>query len=249
MRIAICDSRADVSDMSEIVLRSVCKKERIRAHIELFSSTEKLLDRFKSDKYSFDLVLLYSGMSGMKATECAGQLRKLNNSFRLVFLTSYEINIYKLFRYNISTIIPRFMSEEYMTNEFTRIIRDIENEKGEYLAFKIRVSENGFAERKIRISDIMYMTVVDRKIYIKTRKDTYELKRRGFSELKDLMVGYNFIEISRFYVVNMEYVRFIEGNEMVLDNGTILNISRRQLKGVTDAFSDMFESELLRKHA
>ncbi len=249
MRIAVCADEADVLKTIKRVLQDICKNEKIVAYIDLFSSTDELLESFMTDEYSFDLVLLYMGTQGMKATECAGVLRRLNNNFKLVFLTSYEIRIYDLFQYNISSVIPIFMPEKYMSGELTRILRDIENYKGKYLTFEVRVSENNFAERKISISDILYMTVVDRKIYVRTLKEVYTLKRRSFTDLKKLMFGYNFIEISRFYIVNMEYVRFIKGNEMRLDNGTVLTISRRQLKNVTDAFSEVFELTLPKKRA
>ena len=247
VRIAVYDNRNDVPDMISYVLQNICRKEKIAAHIEFFSTADELCEAFCRDKYSFELVMLYTGPG---ATECAEYLRTLNNSFRLVFLTSYDMtDIYDLFQYDISSIIPAFMSEEYMVREFTRILKDIEKYKARYLTFEVKVSENSFAERKIKVSDILYLTVVERKIYLKTQRGMYTLRHRSFTDLKNLMFGYNFIEISRFYIVNLDYVGFIEGNEMRLDNGTPLKISRRHLKNVTDAFSGVFEVPPLRKRA
>lgn len=247
MRIAICDSRNDVACLMKYLLQNICRKEKVAAHIDLFSTTDELCDVFQTNNYAFELVLLYTGTDG---TKCAEHLRNLNNSFRLVFLTSYDVtDIYDLFQYNISSIIPKFMSEKYVIREFTRIVRDIEHYKYKYLTFEIKISENSFAEKKIQISDILYMTVLDRKVYIKTLEDMYTLKCRNFALLKNLMFGYNFIEINRFYIVNMETVQFIKGNEIILDNGTKLKISRRHLKSVTNTFSDIFDVSLLRKNA
>ena len=50
-------------------------------------------------------------------------------------------------------------------------------------------------------------------------------------------------------MVNIEYVRFIEENKLVLDNGIVLKISRRQIKNVSDAFSDAYDMGAFRKRA
>ncbi len=249
MRIAVCDNRIDALHNTGNILQCVCRRKKISAYIKLFSSTQGLLDMFDNDEYSFDFVLLYIGMKNPSSAECARCMRKLNSSFKLVFITSCETDIYDLFKYQISSVIPEIMPEEYMISEFERILEDINSKNEKYLSFAIKETPNTFAERKIPVSDIVYFTVSERIIYLRTARNQYTLKQRNFMELKNLMANYNFVEISRSCMVNIEYVRFIEENKLVLDNGIVLKISRRQIKNVSDAFSDAYDMGAFRKRA
>ena len=244
MRIAICDNRIDFLCTTKNILQMICKKQKIFSSIESFLSTEDLLFSFEKNEYAFDLVLMYTGMPGMTAGECSGKLRKINKSFKLVFLTSCETNIYDLFCYDVSAVIPDFMHEEYMVRELMRIVSGIGSNEIKYLPFEIKSAKGGFTERKMRISDIVYFNVMQKTVYIHTFGNVYILRRRSFNELKSFMSNYRFIEIHRACIVNIEYIRFIEGNELQLDNGKMLKISRRQIKNVVNAFSYSFHEEL-----
>ncbi len=232
MRIAICD-KDPVFVKSELeLLESVCNNTKTFRMFECFDNTEKLINRFVSDPYSFDIVIIYLGIC---KRDCIEKLRSINNDFRLIFVTDGDVSIYELFRYNISGIVARFMPEKLIRNEYERIISESLNEKKKYLIFETRPD----VKLKLIISDILYFDIDNRRIRIHTADKIYFLKRTNFDSLKRFMQGYGFTEIHRSCLVNTASILSIDGNNLILENGQILSISRRLLKKTNRAFADV----------
>lgn len=100
---------------------------------------------------------------------------------------------------------------------------------------------------KIQIIDIFYVESVDKKTFIYTKTDVFRSELRLY-QLYEMLRGFDFIQISRTCLVNiniLESIRTIANSrlEATLINGEKVNVSRTYLTAIKDAFTRMEENE------
>ena len=58
--------------------------------------------------------------------------------------------------------------------------------------------------------------------------------RGKISNLEKWMTNYGFIQTHRSYLVNMRFIKMVRTNEVELDNGQILSVSRDKVQDVRE---------------
>ncbi|MCH5296098.1 MAG: response regulator transcription factor [Ruminococcus sp.] len=245
MRIAICDNENDFLAFAKKQIEIICKRNRIPVYVECFLTAATLINDFAKNEFDFDLVLLDIDMPNINGKQCAKILRNYNKHFKLIFVTSYQEEVYTSFDYNISGFIPKSMLNERMGIEIQRIYKQIQEEKKLWMPFKINLDNGLSSTIKIPVSDIIYFESVNRKIYLHTLKNTYSLNYSGFEKLKAYMMKYNFIEIHRLCIVNVSCIFIVSNFELELDNHEKLPISRRNYKKVVENFTKYLKQDLM----
>ena len=84
-RIAICDDEAWVRQQLEACLTDYASEKQRDFEILLFSDANILLREYPAN---LDLLLLDIAMNGLDGVEAAGELRKLDESVTIIFITS-----------------------------------------------------------------------------------------------------------------------------------------------------------------
>lgn len=95
----------------------------------------------------------------------------------------------------------------------------------------------GFQDEQVYIlnyNDIVRFYTEDKKIYIETKTDTF-ISRLRLYEIEERVYDKNFIKISRYEIININYVKKIDlsfkGTIAVkMDNNKVSYVSRRSLK-------------------
>lgn len=95
----------------------------------------------------------------------------------------------------------------------------------------------GFQNEQVYIlnyNDIIRFYAEDKKIYIETKTDTF-ISRLRLYEIEERVYDKNFIKISRYEIININYVKKIDlsfkGTIAVkMDNNKVSYVSRRSLK-------------------
>ena len=93
-----------------------------------------------------------------------------------------------------------------------------------------KIKRMGFQE-KINVSDILYVEVVNKKVFIETVSERYEISE-SFKSLSENFSRFEFILIYRGCIVNPKYIKRISNNQVTLDNGNSLPLSRYRTKEV-----------------
>lgn len=88
---------------------------------------------------------------------------------------------------------------------------------------------------KIHESEIIYFEKIGKSVKIKTISGCFEVVYQ-LSELQDMLDKEKFFMIYRSIVVNMDYVSRVDRDQVVLEEGTILPMSRYRAKEVRQAF-------------
>lgn len=228
LNIAIVEDTA--SDMEQIkkCLRYVKEKDGIDYCVTEFTDAVHFLFR---SSFDFDLVFLDIQMPSIDGMEAAKKLREQNKMIGIVFITNMR----------------QFAIKGYEVGALDFILKPV-NEYDFYLKMKHVLSRLNFNRKEqiivgsgdcmvsLPVSSILYLEVSGHYVTCHTSNDVI----KEYSTLKDVEKKLStypfFIRCSRFYLVNLNYVDAIRGDEVIV-GGVSLAISRAQKTEFCKAFA------------
>lgn len=224
MRIAVCDDDNDyLKNVFRPIVEAAVKRSGIAAAVSFFGDARELLERFSSE--GFDVVILDIDMPKMNGKELAEELRLLDSSFFLVFVTSYRDEVYNTIPYRINAFITKDGGSEKMISELSRVIDERAKFSPELYAAEI-ISDGERKLMRFAVNDLFYFCCISRKVYLHTGKRTYRLYDSRFADVEEQFLDNGFYEICRGWIVNISKVSLVERSAVTLDNGERLPLSR-----------------------
>ena len=214
MQIAICD---DEKNIRELIGNKV-KTQFPEVEIDFYSSGDELL---LSDK-PMDILFLDIQMSGRNGMETARVLRKKDKRTIIIFVTAAEEYVFQAFDVGAFHYIVKPIDDEKFTEVLCRSVDELEEKK-----FNEKVQEenpllinNGGVHIKVKIDDIIYAEVFNRKVVIHKMDETIEY----YGKMSDLetLAGDSFFRPHRAYLINFKYVEKYDSTTIYLEKGTAL---------------------------
>lgn len=223
MRIAVCDDE----ELFRIEFKSVLDKVLINAEydIDTFSGGSSLYEAFL--KNPFDLVFLDIEMPGIDGITLAKRLRAVSENVQIVFLTSHIE--YALEGYEVNAL--RYLVKPVDMNKLSEVLKYIQDKKNN--SRQIMIKQEG-EDIVIDISDIIYMESMDKNVRIVTSKSEY-ITRYNISDYEEELKNSGFLRIHRGYLISLSKVKKIVKNDVVMDGGISLPVSRSNIKTLKDA--------------
>ena len=214
MRIAICDDEKNIREL----IASKVLKHYPEAEIIFFSSGEELL---LSDK-NIDILFLDIQMSGRNGMETARELRKKYKTVTLIFVTAMEEYVFQAFDVRAFHYIVKPIDDTKFSDVISRAIDEcysqgIDTREPEPNYVMIN---HGGVHTKVKIDDIVYAEVFNRKVVIHKMNDEIEY----YGKMSDLeaVAGDSFFRPHRAYLVNFKYVEKYDATTIYLEKGTAL---------------------------
>lgn len=224
--VAVCDDDINFlkTRMTDILIASArqCKK---MIKPTFFTDGRKLIEEFKNGN-PYDIVILDIAMPHINGKALAEQLRLINRSFSLVFMTAYEEEVMNVICYAISAFIPKRYDNTAVQNELARVFNEYAKYNPEYEV--IEILKNGApATYKILKDDILEFCYIDKILYMKTYNEQFILHKKIFSNVSEHFKNNGFIECYRNYLININRIQEINGDNVILDNGDEVPLSKR----------------------
>ncbi len=216
-KIAICDDiNADRQYVLEMVNRWAASAGHA-VHSDTFTSAESFLFRY-ADESDYDILLLDIEMGEMNGVELAKNIRKINDSVQIVFITGF----------------PDFIAEGYEVSALHYLMKPVSEEKLHAVLNKA-ASNLAKAEKRlcvtfdrqtdyIPLSKITYIEAQKQYIMIYTEGKAYRMKS-SLADAEQQLDEY-FFKCQRSFVVNLRYVKRIKSDCVVLKNDEEIPISR-----------------------
>ncbi|WP_297713314.1 LytTR family DNA-binding domain-containing protein [Clostridium sp.] len=235
MKIAVCDDNEIQLDLMNKYIKEWAKKGKVDIYIDTFKSAEEFLFKWE-DYQKYDIIFLDIEMQMMSGVELSNIIRKRNKIVDIVFATGifkYALHGYKVgaLQYLLKPIKKEDIAE-CLDNTKNRI-KD-ENDISKYITIEMPKKS-----MKLNYDNIQYCIMFSPYIDIHTTSDKITLRKK-ISDIEALLPKETFIRCHRSYLVNLKYIKTVTKDNIILDSGVKIPISRGKYNEVNDAFINYF---------
>lgn len=192
-----------------------------------FESGESFLSKFEKGK--FDIIILDVEMPCINGLETAEKIRESDKTVILSFLTNYSefaIQGYEVnaFRYILKTQ-PDYLYMQQLQSIFDEYKQ----------THKAYVYSNQNMSFRYKLIDILYFEIFNRQILLHTTERNVEYYG-NLSDIYEELKEFNFIKPGKSYVVNLEHIKNIDKNFLIMSNGDKILIGRTYKKDVVTRY-------------
>lgn len=153
----------------------------------------------------------------------------------LIYVSSHEHMVIQLLDAGIFQFIVKPINQEHFRKVYSKA-RDRVRNPGQAFCIKTG-SEKIFVSR----NEIYYMISEGRKVCFTTKSGCYSMYARLDEVAKEFEdPGSSFVRIHKSYLVNFTYCRELTAKNVVMKDGTTLEVSRGYLKAYRKACLDYF---------
>lgn len=224
IKLAIIEDEAVYCRELENAIRNSCDEET--PEITCFPSGEAFLS---SDwqAVQYEVIFLDIELSERNGMEVARILRQSGYGGMLVFTTNYEQYVYEGYEVEAFRYLRKPVREDDIRACMERIVQGVQR-KALTFSFNRKVYS-------IPYRDISYISSSGHYLTVHTREQEYQWKYL----LKDLQfeLPEQFVRCHRSFVVNLDYMRKLDGKRMVLKTGEIIDVASSYLRSVRKAIS------------
>lgn len=173
----------------------------------------------------FDMVLLDIDMPIMTGLEVAKQIQ--NKNIIILFLTSMADEVFRAFSKNVY----RFILKEDI-DTLPTIVDEVIQETTSASSFVINTTQQ---TRLIPFNQVIYIEYINRLLCLYTTDHAITIPNCTFDEIMK-EADSRFFMIYRSISVNLDHISLIQQHDVIMDNKTILPISRKHLQAVKAAY-------------
>ncbi len=228
INIGICDDNSYFLDYIEDRIINTLKYGNICANAYKFVDGIELLRAYDNKDKPFDIIFLDIDMPKKDGIEIAELIRKRDEEVLLIFITSMDDEVYKVFKYNTFRYIRKTHIDMELEEALNSAVEKLEDEK--------HVFKTICGDVALYISDILYFEFMDRVVQIQTFHGKHRTTIRRFKDVEDVFIPKGFIPIHRSCLVNERYIKSIGNLDITLDNEEKLPVSRYRLEEVKRSF-------------
>ena len=234
MKIAICDDELNyVKEIKTYVLDYEREVDEI-FEISTFTNAKELLDSYETTTY--DLIYLDIEMNEYNGIQMASEIKKNSPNCLIIFVTSYMQYMNESFHVEAFQFLTKPLGEELFRNELERAFKKYKKSNKSLLV----TTTHG--NHVISFKEIIYIETFYREYKLFCVDSSHYGSIKSYQKIKDILTQYNFYKIQRSFMVNLEHVKELNGDEIVLTNGESLTISRKNLKSFKKAFFRFLEN-------
>ncbi len=214
LKIVVCDDeKVIVRQVSDMI-----KKHLPDCEIDEFLSGKDLL----SAKKDFDIFFLDIQMEQQNGIEVARELREYDENAVIIFITGAKEYVFEAFDVAALHYLLKPVDEEKLKEVLDRAVRNVwkkTDKEKKQLFIKTRGKNI-----TLNVDDILYLENEMRKIAAHTKMETITFYG-VMSEIEKLL-GTGFYRCHRGYLVNMAYVSEYDTDNILLNNGEKVYLSK-----------------------
>lgn len=195
-------------------------------------SIEKITDDFESAVYkNGDIFFLDIDLKGYNGIRIAEKIRKYNYNAIIIFVSAMNDMIFD------SLIVQpfHFIRKDNFKNDMDITLNLIKK----YVINNYKIITLNLKGRKtaIKLSEIVYLESFLHEIIIHTLSDSYKYIGT-FNSMFELINSSNIIRIHKSYAINMFWMKEIHKEEIIMNNGIILNIGKKYKENVLLSYKE-----------
>ncbi|MBQ8821357.1 MAG: response regulator transcription factor [Lachnospiraceae bacterium] len=233
MRIGICDDERAQQELLRSYVEKWAEDNQEKIAIHCFMSAEEFLFAWEEDK-SFDLLILDVEMGEMNGMELAKKLRNQDAEVPILFVTGYER--YIAMGYEVSAL--HYLLKPIRPEKLWEQLGRIRDRRKSIEKIWFQTAEGSIV---VPVEDIWYIEADRHNCILHFGEKQQQIKHALSYVIKLLQHRRELVSCHRSLLVNLQHVSMIVKNELVMDNGERLPISRSLTGSVNQAFIRLFQ--------
>lgn len=231
IKICICDDRiGELEYLYDLVGQFAKENPEYAMNTRKFQSAYDLLDCIEAD-CSFDIFFLDILLPHINGIELAKKIRQRKEPCEIIFVTVSREYAIDAFGVNASDYIVKPIEKEAFDKILGETIQKLEIRDTKPLIIKVK---GGM--RKIATTDILSIESFNRKRVLTLLNEQIETGMTLAALFELLQEDSRFFMPHRAYIVNLEHVSGIMGNEVLMKDGQRIPISRNCSKDLKEAY-------------
>lgn len=233
--IFLCDKNEQFSEYLTVLINDIKPKYSLQPKIYKYDSAKSVINALMNG-IECDLLIIDINMFLIK--ECITFFRSKYKDSVLVFCSQSQILSADNLRYQPYRMISKTSSKEHIALELNEILNKLSKERKHYIVSHYR---NNIA--RVELNDINYIENAKRGsriIIVNNKKNMYDSPLLVDKKLSELQKCYDeLIPIHNSYIVNIDNIKQIKDNDVVMNDGTLLSISRKYKKDFINFFMNI----------
>ena len=223
--IAVCDDNSVECLNISNRIHALLLERRVEHTIKEFFDGLDLIE----SNYSFDFIFLDIKMKtdGLKTADL---LRKRIKQFILIFITSYQEYVYEAFDVEAFAYILKPVDDKKLSQTLQRAVDKATNHQEGFI-----VINKNRQTIKVDLIDVIYFEISGRVITIHCNNYTIEYYEQ-IKNLEQKISRQDFFRCHKSYIINLNYVKKFNKNEIIMDNGDRVLLSKRKYDEFTKTF-------------
>ena len=237
LKIAVCDDDVTMLGVLTDKISETYNQDSIACEIRSFFSGEFFLNSQK--EHPFDVVFLDIDMPEISGFDIAEQVNNADETL-IVFVTSHDELVYSSIKFRPF----RFIRKTYLETELGETLTAVYTEFMKRNAARKFMFQTKSGEVLADLNLVEYIEIFGHWLLVHI-KDNECLECYGsLSDMERELNNYGFVRTHKSYLVNCKYIYSIENNQIVLDDKTVIPVSRYKAETVKDNFRNYLRRTL-----
>jgi len=233
INIAICDDEHQQTEYIKMLVSKWAEENNIKINISMFDSAENFKSAWNDSK-NFDILLLDIEMGGQNGIELARDLRKIDESLIIVFITAFTDYISNGYEVSALHYLVKPIKENKLFETLDKAYKNLMQAK------KFLIVNSERKDCRILFDNILYIEAFKHYVTIVTVNGSEYEVRRNISDIENDLDN-SFFKCQRSYIVMIKHIQHISKTEVLLDNGKTISLSRNIYKDLYKAFIKYFK--------
>ncbi len=236
IRIAVCDDEPCFTEQIDHIIANHARDISLSPETVLYTSSGQLLYDVEEGAH-FDLLLLDIEMPEKDGMSLAASLRRHLPMSLIIFISSHTQYAVKAYELSVFRYIPKSEMETCLPLALKDACRILKQS-----ASDTYIIESARRIQKISVEDIIYVYKQQKYSVMAAKGGEIPVRKslaQVLEELNAITAGStgSFLMVERGYIVNMFHVEKLEDEQIYLDNGSVLPVSRNRLKETREAIT------------
>ncbi len=229
MNIAICEDNEKEAVQLKLMLENYMPHSLLISDIDIYSNATSFLE---SEKI-YDLVVFDCKLPDIDGVKAAKIFRKKNSVAAIIFITAFLE--YATGGYEVDAL--RFLLKPVNPKKLAEALVALENKLKNECMLEITGQHEPYYAKS---TDIMYIEVVERRTIVRFEDFSVE-SHKSLATFEQEIRSDAFFKTRRQFIVNMKFIQRKNGNEIYMQNGEKVIISRRRLADFNEKYANFLK--------
>lgn len=230
LTVMICEDLVEERMALARMVRGCCEARGVELELELSSSGEELLDRFRFRRW--DVIFLDIYLGGISGDKAARVIRASDRECALIFATTSREHGLLSYELQVTDYLLKPFARTDVENALAWILQERESR------FQTITIRSDWEMEEIRVRDIQYIEILHHTAVLHLTNGIRQT-RKGLQDLEDeIGKGGSFLRCHRSYLVNLDHVTAIVQGSFEMKDGSLVPISSKRAVEVKRAFFD-----------